>query len=68
MDCPDHGVNIKLSQDNVQWGGKKRCHSLNFIPYSRTMSWEDNPPDVVSATLQDEECCCLMIVSIVEIM
>jgi len=32
------------------------------------MSREDNPPDVVSATLQNEECCCIMIVSIVGIM
>ena len=47
---------------------KKKCPSLNFIPYSRTVSLEDNPPDVVAATLQNEECCCLMIESIVEIM
>jgi len=30
---------------------KKKCPSLNFIPYSRTISLVDNPPDVVSATL-----------------
>jgi hypothetical protein len=56
-----------LNFSRTMYSEKKKCPSLNFIPYSRTMSLEDNPSDVVSATLQNEECCYLMIVSIVEI-
>jgi len=61
IECLEQGVSIKFFQDIAQ--EKKKYPSLNFIPYSRTLSLEDNPPDVVSATLQNGECCCLMSVS-----